>query len=145
MTNHHLISDSNGLVDKHGKAYKFNCEPCNFHTNKSCNYTAHIICDKHKNKIAGRKKEKKIHYCQHCPYSSIRPYAIKIHNMTQHENKTKIKDFKCQICNLEYDEIEHYKNHLETNEHVKKSVKAMLKTKEQIDLQRQVEFIQTQS
>ena len=145
MTRHDLISDSNGLVDKHGKLFKFNCKVCDFHTNKSCNYTCHLICDKHKNKISGKTKEKKIHYCQHCSYSSTRPYAIKIHTMTQHETKQKIKDFKCEICNLDYDEIEHYKNHLETQEHVKKSVKLMLQTKEKIDLQRQSEFLQVQS
>lgn len=140
MTNHHLISDSRGHVDKNGKPFRFNCEPCQFRTNKVCNYTTHMKCDKHLHTVNGTKPETIYHYCQHCPYKSIRRYSVKVHTMTQHEKEKPVQDFTCEICNVGYNCIENLKNHLETQQHIKKQVRCLLKKKQQLDIERNQQF-----
>lgn len=135
MTNHDLISDSKGKVDKHGNPYKFNCETCNFHTQKVCNLYVHLKCKKHFHATNGTKPEKKKHFCKHCSYTSIRPYLIKIHTLTQHAEQKPIPDFQCDVCNIDYYDIQHYKDHLETKSHIKMQVKHMLDKKEKLHLQ----------
>ena len=133
MTNHHLIKIIEGYNDKNGNPFKFHCLPCDYHTNKVCNLYTHLRSQKHDLQINNKVKEKKMNYCQFCPYKTHRPYCLKIHTFTQHENKKKEYKFNCDICNIGYDSIENYENHIQCNQHIKKQVKQMIESKKEKD------------
>lgn len=76
---------------------KFNCENCNYHTNKPSEWIKHVNSKKHLR--FGKKKETK---CYKCEYSALNQWNLKLHILSQHSTKEERSKSKyyCEVCDL---------------------------------------------
>jgi chromosome segregation ATPase len=77
----------------------FNCECCNYNTNRRGNYTTHLKSKRHK-----RNAERVIN----TPAKSINTPTKSINTPV----KTKTTKYSCKYCNVNYSRIDHYNRHL---------------------------------
>ena len=84
-------------IDEQEKAiqYKFNCINCNYHCNMPSDWLKHTKSKKHE-----RGGEILSNYCDKCEYTSVNPWNVKLHKLTQHltkEERVKTK-YYCETC-----------------------------------------------
>ena len=77
---------------------KYNCECCDYHTNKLSNYNKHDLTAKHKKRILNEKNLKKTqmnYHCETCDFHTSKKTDYKIHTLTaKHIKKTQMNHYE---------------------------------------------------
>jgi hypothetical protein len=105
--------------------YKFNCEKCDYHTNKQGNFSRHLKTKKHKKNYEKEiekeeNKNKKLKYsCELCDYYTNNKLGFYQHKRTKKHKKNielNKKEYNCNICNkFGTDDQNKYLEHIKLN------------------------------
>ncbi len=109
----------------------FYCEKCNYRCKYRSHYEQHLKSGKH---LTGKitkihtkeriKKEKKIHQCEKCEFTSTHIYNFKTHLLNNHstvEEKKKEYPYYCECCDYGIFSKDSFDKHLLTKKHYMKS------------------------
>ena len=107
---------------------KFYCEKCNYKCKFEYLYNRHLLSGKHINgkiiRIHTNKKEKLIHKCEKCDFTSTHFYNFKTHILNYHssiEKRKKEYPYYCECSDYGIFSIDNYNKHLLTKKHIIKS------------------------
>jgi hypothetical protein len=102
---------------------KYICEKCNYITNITSRWNAHILTELH---ITGIKKKRSDYLeaikCDFCDYKSKNKTILKTHILNNHKSKEeRKKEFKyyCEMCDFGSFTINSLNIHKQTKKHIK--------------------------